>query len=72
MMWEKAAIKARLLTGNYTLQANRHRFNQYEMDKTCGLCSMHTEDHEHYILHCTVLEEARNKHMANSTMSYQT
>ena len=61
---EKAAIKARLLTGTYTLQANRHRFNQYEVDKTCELCSMDTEDREHFILHCTALEEVRNKHIA--------
>ena len=60
---EKAAIKARLLTGTYTLQANRHRFNQYEVDKTCELCSKEAEDRQHFILHCTALEQARNKHM---------
>ena len=58
---EKAVIKARLLTGTYTLQANRHRFNQYEVDKTCEPCSIDTE---HFILHCTALQEARNKHIA--------
>ena len=34
------------------------------MDKTCELCNMDTEDREHFILHCTALEEAKNKHMA--------
>ena len=35
---EKAAIKARILTGTYTLQANRSKFNQYTVDRTCPLC----------------------------------
>ena len=61
---EKAAIKARLLTGTYTLQANRHRFNQYEVEKTCELCSKETEDRQHFILHCSALEHARNRHMS--------
>ena len=61
---EKAAIKARLLTGTYTLQVNRHRFNQYEVEKTCKLCNKETEDRQHFILHCSVLEHGRNKHMS--------
>ena len=61
---DKAAIKARLLTGTYTLQANRHKFNQYEVNKTCELCKLETEDRQHFILNCTALEEPRQKHMA--------
>ena len=60
---EKAAIKARILTGTYTLQANRHKFNQQEIDKTCELCRKDTEDREHFILDCTALEEMRQKHI---------
>ena len=58
---EKAAIKARLLTGTYTLQANRYKFNQNEIDKTCELCKLETEDREHFILNCTALEKTRQK-----------
>ena len=60
---EKAAIKARLLTGTYTLQANRHRFNQHEIDATCELCKLEPEDREHFILHCKTLSEVREKHL---------
>ena len=60
---EKAAIKARLLTGTYTLQANKHKYNQYEVDKTCELCRSETEDREHFILSRSALEEARQKHL---------
>ena len=60
---EKAAIKARILTGTYTLQANRHKFNQQDIDKTCELCRTDTENREHFILDCTALEERRQKHI---------
>ncbi|KAK3091906.1 hypothetical protein FSP39_023590 [Pinctada imbricata] len=60
---EKAAIKARLLTGTYTLQANRHKYNQHEVDATCEMCKHEAEDREHFILHCTTLSEAREKHL---------
>ena len=60
---ERAAIKVRLLTGTYTLQANKHKYNQHEVDKTCELCRAGTEDREHFILSCTALHEARQKHL---------
>ena len=60
---EKAAIKTRLLTGTYTLQANKHKYNQHEVDKTCELCRSETEDREHFILSCSALDEARQKHL---------
>ena len=61
---EKAAIKARLLTGCYTLQAQKHKFNQYEVDKTCLLCCKETEDREHFILRCEALQKTREKHLS--------
>ena len=61
---DKAAIKARILTGTYTLQSNRHKFNQYEVDKTCELCAQEAEDREHFILRCSALQEARQKHLS--------
>ena len=60
----KAAIKARILTGTYTLQANKHKFNQYEIDKTCELCAKEAEDREHFILRCSALQEARQNHLS--------
>ena len=58
---EKAAIKARILTGTYTLQANRAKFNQYEVDPTCPLCQKGSENRKHFILLCPVTEAARVK-----------
>ena len=60
---EKAAIKARLLTGCYTLQAHKLKFNQHEIDKFCPLCSKEIEDREHFILKCEMLERQREKHL---------
>ena len=34
----RAEIKARLLTGTYTLQSNRAKFNQYNVSPICKLC----------------------------------
>ena len=41
---EMAAVKARLLTGTYLLQANRARFNQFQVDPTCTICGEEPED----------------------------
>ena len=40
----KAVIKARLLSGSYTLQANRAAFNQYQVSGQCPLCQGDPED----------------------------
>ena len=56
---QRAEIKARLLTGTYTLQANRARFNQNEVDGTCRLCSKDIETREHFIATCEALEHLR-------------
>ena len=58
---EKAAIKARILTGTYTLQANRSKFNQYTLDPTCLICGKGIENRKHFILLCPVTEIARAK-----------
>jgi hypothetical protein len=52
----KANIKAKIITGTYTLQANRARFNQ--------LCKNDSEDREHLILHCTAHAYICEKHLA--------
>ena len=59
----KAAIKARVLTGTYVLQANRAKFNQFEVDPTCQLCKSGPEDRLHFILHCQALDDVRQKYL---------
>ena len=58
---EKAAIKARILTGTYTLQSNRAKFNQHDVDPTCLLCKECPENRQHFILTCKLTEPARQK-----------
>ena len=60
----KANIKAKIITGTYTLQANRARFNQHSVSPTCLLCKNDSEDREHLILHCTAHAYIREKHLA--------
>ena len=58
----KANIKAKIITGTYTLQANRARFSQHSVSPTCLLCKNDSEDREHLILHCTAHAYIREKH----------
>jgi hypothetical protein len=60
----KANIKAKIITGTYTLQANRARVNQHSVSSTCLLCKNDSEDREHLILHCTAHAYIREKHLA--------
>jgi hypothetical protein len=54
----RAAIKVKLLTGTYLVQANRARFNQHENSK-CPLCEGDTENYKHFLLECPELEQTR-------------
>ena len=56
---KKANIKARILTGTYTLQANKAKFNQFEVDGTCRLCDNGVENREHFLTTCTALDAQR-------------
>ena len=60
---KEAVVKARLLTGTYTLQANRHKFNQFEVPPTCKLCHSDPEDRQHFLTQCKKLDSVRNKHL---------
>ncbi|MES9903311.1 MAG: reverse transcriptase family protein [Sedimenticola sp.] len=51
--------KARLLTGTYLLQANKAKFNKYEVDETCPLCRLEAEDVEHMLTRCPALIDSR-------------
>jgi hypothetical protein len=54
----RCASKLRLLTGTYTLQGNRPRFNQFTCT-ACPLCNTATETREHFLCKCVVLTEIR-------------
>ena len=57
----EANVKARLLTGVYTLQSNRSRFNKYEVSAICPLCMDEIEDTEHFLLQCASTDTVRNQ-----------
>lgn len=60
----KANIKARLLTGTYTLQTNRAKYNQHAVSSTCPRCNSGDEDRQHLLLHCSTYQHARDKHLS--------
>ena len=66
----KANIKAKLITGTYTLQANRAKFNQHSVSATCPLCKSDSEDRIHLVLHCTSYTRIRDKHLNYITTSH--
>ena len=61
----QGVIKARLIAGSYTLQANRAAFNQYQVSGQCPLCQGDPEDRIHFILLCPELSESRDRHLRN-------
>ena len=54
----RSATKLRLVTGTYSLQANRPAFNQH-FSPTCLLCKSEPETREHFICSCSALEKVR-------------
>ena len=56
----RAEIKARLLTGTYTLQSNRAKFNQYNVSPICQLCNKNPETREHFLTCCETLQNIRS------------
>ena len=59
----RAEITARLLTGTYTLQSNRARFNQFNVDPICPLCKREPETREHFIVTCESLKDVRTPYL---------
>ena len=59
-----ASFRAKMLSGSYILQANRARFNQFEVKTTCPLCSAPKENLVHFVLICPALDKARSHHMS--------
>ena len=60
---QKASVKARILTGSYTLQANRSKFNQHDVNPLCPLCKKDIEDRKHFILKCESTDIPRQKYL---------
>jgi hypothetical protein len=56
-----ASYRAKMLTGAYILQENRAKFNQYNIDPTCRLCSEGAEDMVHFIATCPRLHDIRKR-----------
>lgn len=59
---KRAEIKAKLLTGTYTLQSNRAVFNQYAVDPTCRICNSEAETRIHFISRCPAMKIVREKY----------
>ena len=56
---QRAELKAKIITGTYILLVNRAKFNQFEVNPTCGLCCQQPETREHFIAQCSSLSKIR-------------
>ena len=52
-------VKVKLLTGSYLFQSTRAAFNQNDIDPTCLLCGVESEDISHFIFRCDILNPVR-------------
>ncbi len=57
---EKAAVRARMLVGRYTLQSNRARYSNNTISSMCNICGEEEENMEHFLISCSRLAEARS------------
>ena len=64
---QRAELKARFLTGTYTLQGNRAAFNQFKVDPTCKICKQEPESREHVISVCSTYHDKRSSFKTNVT-----
>jgi hypothetical protein len=60
---KKATVKVRLLTGTYTLQANKAKLNQNEVDPLCRVCQQGAEDRKHFLLSCSASNDIRETYL---------
>ncbi len=58
---KKANIKVKILTGTYTLQSNRARYNQHSVPATCPYCKLGDEDRLHLLLQCNNYQKTQRK-----------
>ena len=59
----RAEVKVRLLTGTYTLQYNRAKFNQFNVSPICELCCKHPETREHFLILCESFRDVKHASM---------
>ncbi|CAC5387308.1 unnamed protein product [Mytilus coruscus] len=58
----KAIIKARMMTGSYILQSDKHKFTHFIAEPLCQLCNTENEDIVHMVTSCPVLITVREKY----------
>ena len=49
---KRSIIKCRMLTGNYMVQANNHKFSNGKQSALCKCCALKDEDISHMLLDC--------------------
>ena len=57
----KCIIKTRMVKRTYTLQADRHKFNRYEVEPPCQLCNIELEDLPHMLTTYVTFVDIRNE-----------
>ena len=56
---KRSIMRARILTGTYTIQVNIHTFSKKTVDSTCNHCQLEEEDLHHMVCGCRVFYEYR-------------
>ncbi|VDI81281.1 Hypothetical predicted protein [Mytilus galloprovincialis] len=64
----KAIIKARMMTGAYILQSDKHKFTHFVAEPLCQLCNTENEDIIHMVTSCPVLSTIREKYYVEMKM----
>jgi hypothetical protein len=64
---KKSVIKARIITGTFILQIDKHKFTQYSssIPATCLLCHKEDEDIIHFLTSCPMLVNVREEPFLN-------
>ena len=52
---KRACVKAKIISGTYTLQADRAKFNGNRTSSLCPLCFKQSEDLMHFIIKCLLI-----------------
>ena len=58
---KKGTIKARLLTGTYLLETNKHKFSSGKESPLCKCCGTENENVTHFLLLCPALCKQRKE-----------
>ena len=61
----RAAVKAKVLTGTYNLQAKRSKFKSEEGGVLCKMCNEEPETREHFLTNCKKAEQIRDRYFPN-------